>query len=112
MAVLTQAIEALETANDHRTERAAILAQLRAGELSPVALVADPPECLHSMMVFDFLKHVPGVGRARLREIVRRANRDDFNVALGLGELTARRRDWLVEVLGRRGLYLAGRPQG
>ncbi|MGH2897906.1 MAG: integration host factor, actinobacterial type [Solirubrobacteraceae bacterium] len=63
---LGQRLDALDRANDVRTRRARLKKDLKAGRVQIVALLADPPQCIETMKVFDLLLAVPKVGRVRV----------------------------------------------
>lgn len=96
-----QALVALRSGHAKRIERAELLRHVRARGLDPGWLLVDPPECIATMFTFDFLRHIPGVGATRIREINRVAMRNQMNLAVSLGELTPSRRRWLAQMLAR-----------
>jgi hypothetical protein len=113
---IAKRLESLESANDRRLARVAILRKLEGGRLDPFGLIVDPPDPLAGMFVFDFLWHVPRIGRATIRDLNKVAIRNQINLAVSLAELSVMRRFWLAERLppsARRGpSVLASRPQG
>jgi hypothetical protein len=96
----SQRLQALARANQIRSERAQIKATLRRGELQLGSLLADPPECLATASLAEVLLAVPGLGKARLRQLL---NGCRLSPVQRLGRLTARQRLQLAQTLGRRG---------
>lgn len=104
----------LPRANDRRVERAELLRRVRAREVDPVELLLNPPECLRSMFVFDFLRQIPRVGPGTIRDINYAAILARVNLAVSVGELGQTRAQWLAVRLERRRPHpvISCRPQG
>jgi hypothetical protein len=62
---LDQRMEALARANEIRIRRAQLKRDLKAGIVSIIALLADPPEWVMTAKVFDLLLAVPKCGRVK-----------------------------------------------
>jgi len=98
-----QPLRALRKANSHRSRAAAIKHQLRNGQVTIAALLADPPTELHRHLTWEVLLWTPGVGHQRLRTLNSRALRaGHVNLAAPLGALTPRQRVWLADQLQQR----------
>lgn len=65
---IKQRLEALERANDHRSRRAQLKRDMKAGRKSASVVLASPPEWAETMKVFDLLLAVPRVGRVKVNK--------------------------------------------
>lgn len=93
---LEQRAEALRRANEIRSLRGQIKRDLKARRATLVAVIADPPEWLLTMKVFDLLVAAPRFGPARASEVM---NRTRTSPAKSIGGLTERQRTEIVERL-------------
>jgi hypothetical protein len=66
----TQRMDALDTANEVRTFRAAKKRDLKAGRASVRELLLDPPEQMQTMKVFDLLLATPKYGRVKVNRLL------------------------------------------
>lgn len=76
-------------ANAIRTARSHCKRDLKAGRVDPLDVLADPPECMSNMAVFEFLLALPMVGRAKAQHTLRVAQ---VGLTRQLGSLTERER--------------------
>lgn len=86
----------LEIANEVRSRRSRLKAELAAGEVTLAQPLLLEQDWTRTMKVSDLLKAVPGLGPVKVRRALN-ANRIGF--AATLGGLTASRRDDLLEWL-------------
>lgn len=95
--------QALVEANARRSAAARIKARLRQRTLTLQELLADPPEALESLMTWEVLRWAPGMGPGHLQQLnVRAARQRQANLAMPLGRLTDRQRQWLADQLPTR----------
>lgn len=88
-----QSMQALERANEVRLGRADLKRQIKTGELDPRAVLADVPELLRAVQVFDFLLCCPRVGEQKAHSMLRGVGRGHFlSPTLPLGRLSERSR--------------------
>ena len=95
---LRQRQEALAIANEIRTRRARLKADLRAGAVRVEDVIVDPPACLSSMWACDLLMLAPRVGR---REASRMLWASGVWPMRLVGALTSREKLALVEQVRR-----------
>lgn len=95
---LDQRMEALRMANQIRSMRAQLKKDLKAGKVSIVDIIAEPPAWLESAKVFDMLIAVPKYGKVKATRFL-----NHCRIAQGksLGGLTPRQRADLLELLGK-----------
>ncbi len=93
-----QRMEALNRANEIRTERAVLKRDLKAGRKSPHDLLLSPPEWLESMKIFDFLFALPKIGRVKANKILQVSR---ISPSKTIGGLSARQRAEIVSMLRR-----------
>jgi hypothetical protein len=67
---LDQRMEALQRANQVRSKRAALKADLKRGQASIVTVLDDPPEFLATAKVIDVLMAAPKCGRVKSAKIM------------------------------------------
>lgn len=89
-------LRALEMANEVRSRRARLYESARRGQSDLRAVILRPEPWIERAPVERVLRAVPGVGRARAAEILRRTK---VSPTRALGELTERQRRQIVEVL-------------
>lgn len=90
---LDQRMSALAKANDHRSRRAAFKRDLKAGRVSVLDVLIDPPEWAATMKVFDLLVAAPGRGRVKANKALTRAR---ISPGKTLGGLSGRQRTELA----------------
>ena len=66
---LVQRMEALQRANEIRTQRAQLKRDLKAGRVSIHDLLLEPPEYVETAKVFDMLLAVPKYGRVKVNKV-------------------------------------------
>jgi hypothetical protein len=93
---LQQRRDALERANVVRTERARLKREMKAGRVLVADLLADPPEFIETMKVWDLLVAVPKLGRVKVNAMLRK---EAVSPAKTVGGLSVRQRALLVERL-------------
>ncbi len=94
--VQSQALVALERANERRFARSRLCQRIAAGDVTVGSVLADPPLCVRSMAVVDLLCLMHRVGPVRARALLARlAVSEQRQVA----ELTARQVAELTEHL-------------
>ena len=91
-----QRLAALREANRIRSHRAELKRRLRAGEVDPAEVLADP-DCA-TMKVSKLLLALPKVGRVKADRALRRSSTSPSKT---LGGLTARQRSEILDVLPR-----------
>ena len=92
-------MEALQRANQIRTQRAQLKRDLRAGKTSIDRLLVSPPEYLETAKVFDMLLATPKYGRVKANKILQQCR---ISPSKTVGGLSERQRTELVELLIRR----------
>ena len=95
---LTQRLDALERANTIRTKRSVLKRDIKAGRVSVIALLADPPEFIETMKVYDLLLAVPMVATVKANQIVTRCR---ISPSKTVGGLSVRQRAELATVLSQ-----------
>ena len=92
-----QRMEALRKANDVRSARARLKAQLRSGEVALSDILLDPPPCVHTAKVLDLVLAVPKYGRVKANRLLERCRVSSSKTVSGL---TPRQRKELLDMLG------------
>jgi hypothetical protein len=92
-----QRMDALRRANDIRSERARLKEGLRVGDIGIVAVLSDPPPCVHTAKVLDLLLAVPKYGRVKANRVLERCR---ISPARTLNGLTPRQRKELLDMIG------------
>src|SRR3954471_21172663 len=100
---LLQRMDALQRANEIRTRRAQLKRDLKAGRVSILMLLLDPPDYLATAKVFDMLLAVPKYGRVKANKVLQQCR---ISPSKTIGGLSARQRGELVSLLPRE------RPSG
>ncbi len=95
---LSQRKAALDRANEIRTRRAKLKADLKAGRAKIQALLLDPPDYLHSAKVFDIMLAVPKYGRVKVNRGLTHCR---ISPSKTFGGLSERQRHELVAYLSR-----------
>lgn len=93
-----QRMQALQRANDIRSQRAALKRDLKAGRARFEVLLEDPPEYLKTAKVFDILLAVPKYGRVKTNRILKHCR---ISPSKTIGGLSERQRIELVSQLRR-----------
>jgi hypothetical protein len=83
---LDQRMEALKRANHVRSKRAALKADLKAGNVTIVAVLNDPPEYLQTAKVLDLLMAAPKCGRVKSARIMEQCRVSPSKTVGGLSE--------------------------
>jgi hypothetical protein len=86
----------LGKANEIRIGRARLKRQLREGEARVEQILASPPQCVGTAMVFDLLIAVPKIGPVRARRLLSTAR---VSQTANVGSLSERQRDDLIALL-------------
>lgn len=94
--VQLQRQDALQLANRHRMERAAIRSALRDGEKTIADVIVEPPECMKSMLAIDLIRQGRMIGSKKLAQIGREAARAGVNLALPIKWMSPDERRWLA----------------
>ncbi|HMS61720.1 MAG TPA: integration host factor, actinobacterial type [Solirubrobacteraceae bacterium] len=94
-----QRMEALNRANEIRTQRAQLKRDLKAGRTTIDRLLVSPPEYLETAKVFDMLLATPKFGRVKANKILQQCR---ISPSKTVGGLSERQRTELVELLRRR----------
>lgn len=94
-----QRMDALQRANEIRTQRAQLKRDLRAGKTSIDRLLVSPPEFLMTAKVFDMLLATPKFGRVKASKILQQCR---ISPSKTVGGLSERQRTELVELLRHR----------
>lgn len=97
---LGQRMEALQRANDIRSQRAQLKRDLRTGRKRLLPLLVDPPDYVQTMKVFDLLLAVPKLGRVKVNKALSIV---PLSPTKTLGGLSPRQRGELGALLERRG---------
>ncbi len=91
-------MDALQRANEIRTQRARLKRELKAGRVKIQGLLLDPPEYLQTAKVFDLLLAVPKYGRVKANRILTQCR---ISPSKTIGGLSERQRAELVTYLRR-----------
>ncbi|MFV1152021.1 integration host factor, actinobacterial type, partial [Klebsiella pneumoniae] len=89
-------MESLKRANDIRVRRAQLKKDLKAGRVSIIELLADPPEYVATAKVFDMLLAVPKYGRVKVNKVLTQCR---VSPSKTIGGLSERQRGELVRQL-------------
>ena len=96
---LTQRMDALQRANEIRTQRAQLKRDLKGGRVQVHSLLLDPPEYVQTAKVFDLLLAVPKYGRVQVNRLL---NQCLISPSKTIGGLSQRQRQELVAFLRQR----------
>jgi len=96
---IVQRMEALQSANKIRSKRAKLKMDLKAGRVSLIDILIEPPEWLHSARVFDLLLAVPKYGRVKTNKVLQLCRISPSKTIAGL---TPRQRTELASTLPGR----------
>ncbi len=95
---LHQRMDALQRANEIRTQRARLKRDLKAARVSIDTLLLKPPEYLETAKVFDMLLAVPKYGRVKANKVLQHCR---ISPSKTIGGLSERQRAELVSLLRR-----------
>ena len=95
---LTQRMDALQRANEIRTQRAQLKRDLKGGRIQVHSLLLDPPEYVQTAKVFDLLLAVPKYGRVKVNRLLTQCR---ISPSKTIGGLSQRQRQELVAFLRR-----------
>src|SRR3712207_9531944 len=95
---LVKRMDALQRANEIRTQRAQLKRDLKGGRISIHDLLLDPPDCIETAKVFDMLLAVPKYGRVKVTKGLLQGR---ISPSKTLGGLSQRQRTELVSMLRR-----------
>lgn len=93
-----QRMDALGIANVVRTKRANLKKDIKAGRVSVLSLLMEPPEWLETMKVFDLLIAAPKYGRVKTNKILQTCR---ISPSKTVGGLSDRQRAEMVGYLRR-----------
>lgn len=94
---LQQRRDALARANETRSARKRLKADLKAGRVNPADILLDPPEWAEQMRVIDFLLAVPRYGCAKANTVM---NRGGVSTTTTIARMSERQRKTVVRLLG------------
>lgn len=97
---LQQRLDALKDANKIRSLRAQLKRNVKSRRQSVPAVIANPPEYVETMKVFDLLVAQPKMGRVKANRAMQHCR---VSPSKTLGGLTDRQRGELVSELRRAG---------
>jgi hypothetical protein len=95
---LDQRLDALARANDVRSRRAALKAELKRGDANICDVIAAPPEFMLTAKVIDLLMAAPKRGRVKSARIMEQCR---ISPSKTVGGLSERQRAALLDQLGR-----------
>ena len=84
-----QQMAALERAQDIRIARANLKHDIKSGVRNAADVIVDPPECIDTMTIHDFLLAVPGVGLGKAGTLIGRSR---MSATRRIGQMTANQR--------------------
>lgn len=90
-----QRMKALDRANEVRTGRAELKKRLKAKEVTPLDVLADPPAIIEGMKLRALLESVPKVGKIKADGILRKTHTSHLTV----GRLSPVTRDEILRRL-------------
>lgn len=96
---LRQRREALDIANDVRSNRAVLKRDIKAGRKDPIDLLLNPPQYIETMKIFDLLMATPKYGRTKVNKILSQGR---ISPSKTIGGITSRQRDELLCLLRRK----------
>src|SRR4028119_2517994 len=95
---LNQRMDALQRANEIRSQRAQLKRDLKGGRISIHTLILSPPKYVETAKVLDLLMAVPKYGRVKANKVLGTCR---ISPSKTIGGLSARQRDELVAALRR-----------
>lgn len=96
---LKQRMDALDRANEIRTQRKNLKLDLKTGRSQVSGLILDPPEWIQTMKLFDLMIAVPKLGRTKVNRILTQCR---ISPSKTIGGLSERQRGEIVSYLRRR----------
>lgn len=96
---LSQRMDALNKANDIRSQRALLKKDLKAGRKLIHQILLKPPHFVETAKVFDLLLHVPKYGRVKANKVLGQCR---ISPSKTIGGLSQRQRTELVDLLRSR----------
>lgn len=96
---LDQRMDALGKANRIRSFRARLKKDVKAGRVSALTLIAQPPEEIETMKVFDLVLATPKHGRVKTNKVLQQCR---ISPSKTIGGISDRQRDELIGLIGRR----------
>jgi len=96
---LTQRLDALERANNVRSQRAKLKKDLKAGRVKIHTVLNEPPDYVITAKVIDMLLAVPKYGRVKANKVLGTCR---ISPSKTIGGLSPRQRDELVSMLLQR----------
>jgi S13-like H2TH domain len=94
--ILSQRLAALSLANETRSERARLKRELKAGRITVLPLLLEPPDWLETMRAFDLLLAMPKWGRVKVRKLL---DRECVSPSKTVGGLSDRQRHCIAQAL-------------
>ena len=88
--------ETVERGHRTHSQRSAVRASLRRGELPIATVMGEQPAALADRTLFEILLMTYRIGRTRLAVINARAMDDQVNLAVVLKDADERARDWVT----------------
>lgn len=96
---LQQRYDALEVANAVRSYRSALKKALKAGKVSVVPLLKDPPKEIETMQIIDLVSAVPRIGKVKVNRLLYSCRIPPFKTISGMSE---RQRNEIITRLTHR----------
>lgn len=91
-------MDALEKGNGIRLKRAQLKRDLKAGKVSVIDLLIDPPDYIKKMLVFDLMLACPKYGRVKVNHVLRMAH---VSPTIRIGGMTKRQRHEIASMMRR-----------
>lgn len=91
--------DALSRANNVRSLRAKLKADLKAGRIDLISVLENPPKEAQTMKIINVLIAAPGMGRVKANRIVTKSRVSPSKLINGL---SVRQRDEIISYLKRR----------
>lgn len=95
---LRQRLDALETANQVRSQRAQLKRDLKAKRKMIHDLLLEPPDYIETMKVFDLMLACPKYGRVKVNKVLQQCR---ISPSKTIGGLSQRQRTEVVSMLRR-----------
>jgi hypothetical protein len=96
---LSQRMDALQRANEIRSQRAQLKKDLKASRKQIALILLEPPDYVETAKVFDLLLHVPKYGRVKVNKLLTQCK---VSPSKTIGGLSQRQRSELVALLRSR----------
>jgi hypothetical protein len=88
---------ALRLANAKRGDRWHLRRRMASGDVDWRDVILDPPDCVTHLLLTELLMDCPGMQRAKVEALGRRAFFDGITLTVRAGRASTRTREWLVE---------------